>query len=68
MKMPTPFAAGEQDKRINPAIQRPIVNIHEAENLGEELAGETRRNLEPVRLSKHGAFGPRTVTHPGLEE
>lgn len=67
MQVPARFAAGEENKKINPAVQRPTVNAREAENVGEQLAAETRRNMEPVRLSKHGTFGPRMVTHPGLE-
>lgn len=67
MNVPSPFAAGEQDKKINPAVQRPNVNLREAENVGEQLAAENRRNMEPVRLSKHGTFGPVVQTHPGLE-
>ena len=70
MKAPAvgPLAAGENSGRINPSIQRPTANVREAENLGEHLAGETRKNQEPIRLSKHATFGPTTVTHPGLEE
>ncbi len=37
-----PFAAGN-DEKINVAVQRPSVNLREAENLGEETAGEVRR-------------------------
>ena len=67
MRTPSPFAAGNDAGRINVAVQRPTVNIREAENLGEQLAGETRRNEPPMRFSRHGTFGPMTVTHPGLE-
>ena len=61
-----PYAAGN-DTPINVAVQRPTVNLREAENLGEQIGAETRANQAPVRLSKHGKFGPQTVTHPGLE-
>lgn len=67
MKPSGPFAAGNDAGRIDVAVQRPTVDLREAENLGEQLAGETRRNQMPVTLSKHGTFGPKTVTHPGLE-
>ncbi len=67
MKAPSPFAAGTDAGRVNVAIQRPTVNLREAENVGEQLAAETRRNQEPFRFSKHGTFGPQSVTHPGME-
>jgi hypothetical protein len=67
MKLQGPFAAGNDAGKVNVAVQRPTVNLREAENLGEELAGATRTNQKPVRLSKHATFGPQTVTHPGLE-
>lgn len=70
MKAPQvgPFAAGENSGRINPSTQRPTVNVREAENLGEQLAGAERRVQPPVIFSKHATFGPKTITHPGLEE
>lgn len=58
---------GEADGPTNVAVQRPTVNIREAENVGEELAGEQRRLQPEVTFSKHGTFGPKTVTHPSLE-
>jgi len=63
-----PFSAGN-DEKINVAVQRPTVDLREAENLGEQLSGELRQNQQPTQLtkSKHGTFGPRLVTHPGLE-
>jgi len=67
MKAQGPYAAGQDAGRVNVAVQRPTVNIREAENVGEQLAAETRRNQQPVTFSKHGSFGPRSVTHPGLE-
>lgn len=63
-----PYVPGNDAGKINVAVQRPTVNIREAENLGEELAAEVRRNQEPTNLlSRHAKFGPRVVTHPGLE-
>jgi hypothetical protein len=67
MKVPAPFAAGNDAGKINVAVQRPTVNLREAENVGEELAAENRRNQGPQTFSRHGTFGPRVITHPGLE-
>lgn len=68
MKLPQvgPYAAGN-DSKVNVAVQRPTVNLREAENMGEEISAETRTTQKPVRLSKHATFGPSIVTHPGLE-
>ena len=63
-----PYAAGEDSGKINVAVQRPTVNLREAENLGEQIAAVAQKNQPPVRMSKHGAFGPPKVTHPGLED
>lgn len=69
MKAPAPFAAGEDAGRVNVAVQRPTVNMREAENVGEEMAAETERNQKPTNLlSKHATFGPKRVTHPGIED
>jgi hypothetical protein len=67
MKPQGPFAAGTDAGRINVAVQRPTVNLREAENLGEQFAAETRANQKQPRLSKHATFGPAKVTHPGIE-
>jgi hypothetical protein len=61
----SPYAAGN-DSKINVAVQRPTVNLREAENVGEQAAAAARVNEPPFRFSKHGTFG-KTVTHPGLE-
>jgi hypothetical protein len=68
MKAPQvgPFAAGN-DEKIDVAVMRPTTNLREAENLGEATAGEVRRNQQPFRFSKHGTFGPQSMTHPGLD-
>lgn len=58
---------GEADGPVNVAVQRPTVNVREAENVGEELAGDQRRLQPEVRFSKHGTFGPKRESHPGLE-
>lgn len=67
MKAPAPFAAGNDAGRVNVAVQRPTVNLREAENVGEELAAANRRNLPPVIFGRHASFGPKRETHPGLE-
>lgn len=67
MKQPGMLPLGK-DTPINVAVQRPTVNIREAENLGEQVAAETRANQKPVTFSKHGTFAaPKAITHPGLE-
>jgi hypothetical protein len=48
------FPLGFQDsKRVNVAVQRPTVNVREAENLGEQAAAEAK---QPVKnnLTKSG--------------
>lgn len=67
MKVTGPFAAGNDAGKVDVALQRPTVNVREAENVGEQLAAEMRKNQPPVVFSKHGSFGPKTITHPGLE-
>lgn len=61
----SPF--GPQDgAKINVAVQRPTVNLKEAENAGEQAQAASR--IKPrVAFSKHATFGPPVVTHPGLE-
>lgn len=45
------------------ALQRDTVNAKQ----GEKVQAESAANpLTPV-MSKHGKFGPRVITHPGLE-
>lgn len=67
MKAPASFTAGNPAGPVNVAVQRPTVNVKEAENLGEQMAAETRRNEPTVQFSKHGTMF-RRVTHPGFEE
>ena len=50
-------------EKVNVAVQRPTVNIKEAENLGEQAVASSMAKPEPVRFSKHGVFGPSPV-HP----
>ena len=58
---------GPQDgAKINVALQRPTVNLKEAENVGEQ-AQAAARVTPRVSFSKHATFGPKAVTHPGLE-
>lgn len=44
--------------KLNVAVQRPTVNLKEAENLGEEANASAVRPPSGVRFSKHGTFGP----------
>jgi hypothetical protein len=71
MPAPTPFPVGLPSGRVNVAVQRPTVNVKEAENVGEQLAAAVNHAKEVPdgpRFSKHGTFGPKRITHPGLEE
>jgi len=48
---------------IDVALQRETVN----EEQGDKVQTESQANpLTPV-LSRHAKFGPRVITHPGLE-
>ena len=69
MKLIGPFMPGNDAGRINIAVQRPSVNLREAENVGEEMAAEVARDQTPTNLlSKHATFGPKRITHPGIED
>jgi hypothetical protein len=71
MKLSGQFPAGIPSGKVNVAVQRPTVNVKEAENVGEQLAAtvEHAKALpDAPRFSKHGTFGPARVTHPGLED
>lgn len=61
------FPAGLPSGRVNLAVQRPTVNLREAENVGAEMAAVANRTASGNVFSKHGTFGPKKVTHPGLE-
>lgn len=60
------FPLAQQSGPINVALQRPTVNLKEAENVAEEAAA-TAHSEPSLTLSKHATFGPKQVTHPGLE-
>lgn len=71
MKLSGNFSAGLPTGKVNLAVQRPTVNLKEAENVSEQAAATTehaKATLTPVTFSKHGTFGPKRVTHPGLED
>jgi hypothetical protein len=52
---------------VNVAVQRPTVNLKEAENVGEQATAEAARFAAPrIVFSKHGMKYGRT-THDGLE-
>lgn len=53
MKINNKFPLGRSEK-INVAVQRPTVNVREAENVGEQMAAENRQpgvpgaNSQPI--------------------
>jgi len=55
--MKAPMTIGRSEK-TNVALQRPTVNLKEAENLGEEATAAGSRPQPGVRFSRHGTFGP----------
>lgn len=66
MKAPTEFPAGIPSGKVNLAVQRPTVNVKEAENQSEQAAAIVNR-AKAMTFSKHATFGPEKITHPGLE-
>lgn len=61
------FALGGQGGPINVAVQRPTVNLKEAENVAEE-AQAVAHTQPKLTFTKHATFGPKVITHPGLED
>ncbi|PWT75517.1 MAG: hypothetical protein C5B59_08545 [Bacteroidetes bacterium] len=55
--MRQPTAPIGRAMKTNVALQRPTVNIKEAENVAEQATAEANRPAPPVRFNKHGAFG-----------
>jgi len=52
-----------KDEKIDVALNRPTVNVKEAENVGEQASAATRATAPPVQFSKHGSlFG--NPAHP----
>jgi hypothetical protein len=50
-------------------VQRPTVNVKEAENVTAEMASVAQRTAASGNtFSKHATFGPKVITHPGIEE
>ena len=69
-KAPTEFPVGLPSGKVNVAVQRPTVNLKEAETLGaqaEEVGNRAKAMPDMPRFSRHATFGPRKITHPGLE-
>jgi hypothetical protein len=69
-KAPTDFSVGLPSGKVNLAVQRPTVNLREAETLGAQAAevGNRAKAMPAMpTFSKHGTFGPRKITHPGIE-
>lgn len=57
---------GQGSGPINVAVQRPTVNIKEAENVAEQANAAAHTNTETgFRFSRHGTLGP--VKPTGLE-
>lgn len=49
-----------KDTPMNVAVQRPTVNVKEAENVGEQAAAVVKP--EGFRFYSHGTFGPQRLT------
>lgn len=57
------FPLGKSEK-FNVSVQRPSVNLREAENLGEEASAASRNATgAPAGFSKHGTFSPTPQEH-----
>ena len=52
-----------KDEKLDVALQRPTVNLKEAENTGEQAEAATRAAQPAVRFSKHGTLGGNPA-HP----
>ena len=64
--MPSPkgnFPIGKSEK-INVALQRPTVNVKEAENVGEQAEAAARASQPQVQFSKHGTMPGYKPVHP----
>ena len=59
-RLPTKIPIGPSDGRINIAVQRPNINVREAENQNEEAnaAAGSLKGPSGVTYSRHGTFGP----------
>jgi hypothetical protein len=57
MKAQGNFPLGKSEK-MNVALQRPTVNVKEAENVAEEASAAAEKSQPGVKFSKHGVFGP----------
>jgi hypothetical protein len=69
MKLSGQFPVGLPSGKENVAVQRPTVNVKEAENVTSEMASVAQRTAASGNtFSKHGTFGPKKITHPGLED
>lgn len=63
---PNSFPLGKSEK-MDVALNRPTVNLREAENQGEEARAATGADQPTVRFGRHGTFGPATP-NPLLQE
>jgi hypothetical protein len=59
-RLSTNTPIGPSDDKINIAVQRPNINVKEAENVAEQANAVTQRLKGPngVTYSRHGTFGP----------
>jgi hypothetical protein len=56
VKLKTNIPIGRSEK-FNVAVQRPTVNLKEAENVGEQIQGDVAKYKQsPYTFSKHGTF------------
>lgn len=66
MKLVGQLPLGRGAQPINVGVQRPSVNLRQAENSLIQAQSVTGMTPMPT-FSKHGTFGPKRVTHPGFE-
>jgi len=61
---PVPIPPIGRSEKTNVALQRPTVNLREAENLGEEAVAAASHIAKPeLRFSKHGTFFATPAEH-----
>ena len=65
-KPPGNFSLGKSET-FDVALQRPNVNLKEAENQGEQAEAAARTTAPPVKFSKHGAFPGGNPAHSVMD-
>lgn len=58
MKAKSMLPVGPTGEKVDVAVQRPTVNVKEAENLGEQAGAAARNAAQGMTFAKHGTFGP----------